>query len=94
MPNKEIRKKLKEKNFAKLYNAARRWQIISDNYVLTTLSYFLLEVNNRNQMKEMICFIIMVLVYKFTHDEENNSSLQIFLKFILLLMYKMWKSCN
>ena len=55
---------LEKKNFAKLQNAARRGQIISGNCVLKTLSYFLLEVNDRNQIKEMIHFIIMVLAYK------------------------------
>ena len=55
---------LKKTNFAKLQNAARRWQIISGNYVLTTLSCFLLEVNDRNWMKAMVRFIFMVLTYK------------------------------
>ena len=63
-PTKIEEGSLKKKNFAKLLNAARRWQIISGNCVLTTLSYFLLEVNDRNQIKEMIHFTIMVLAFK------------------------------
>ena len=63
-PTKIEEGSLKKKNFVKLQNAATRGQIISGNYVFTTLSYFLLEVNDRNQMKEMIPFIIMVLAYK------------------------------
>ena len=63
-PTKIEEGSLKKKNFAKLLNAGRRWQIISGNCVLTTLSYFLLEVNDRNQIKEMIHFTIMVLAFK------------------------------
>ena len=87
-PTKIKEGSLKKKNFAKLQNAARRWQMISGNYVLTTLACFLLEVNDRNQMKEMVRFIIRVLAYKLPMMKKINSSLQIFLSFILLLMFK------
>ena len=63
-PTKIKEGSLKKKNFAKLQYTARRWQIISGDYVLTTLSCFLLEVNDRNQMKEMVRFTTMVLAYK------------------------------